>query len=76
MQFWYSPRVILVEELGSLRGLVTVKDLLRFNLTENAESDQQHWDNGEFEAALEVTWNWVVGMVNDFVEWCRGIVRR
>ncbi|KAF8554241.1 hypothetical protein OG21DRAFT_1462931 [Imleria badia] len=71
-----GPRVILVEELGSLRGLVTVKDLLRFNLTENTESDEQHWDNGEFEAALEVTWNWAVGVVNDFVEWCRGIIRR
>jgi len=71
-----GPRVILVEELGSLRGLVTVKDVLRFNLTEKSESDQQHWNSGEFEAALEVTWNWAVGMVDDFVEWCRGIVRR
>ncbi|KAH0828174.1 chloride channel [Lanmaoa asiatica] len=71
-----GPRVILVEELGSLRGLVTVKDVLRFNLTEKSESDQQHWDNGEFEAALEVTWNWAIGTVDDFVEWCRGIARR
>jgi len=53
-----------------------VKDVLRFNLTEKPESDQQHWDNGEFEAALEVMWNWAVGMVDNFVEWCRGIVPR
>ena len=71
-----SPRVILVEELGALKGLVTVKDVLRFNLTEKFESDQSHWDNGEFEAALEVTWNWAAGIVDDLVERCRGIVRR
>lgn len=71
-----SPRVILVEELGSLKGLVTVKDVLRFNLTEKSESDQPHWDNGEFEAALEVTWNWAVGAMDDFATWCRSIVRR
>lgn len=53
-----------------------MKDVLRFNLTEKPESDQQHWDNGEFEAALEVMWNWAVGMVDDFVEWCRRLVRR
>lgn len=53
-----------------------MKDVLRFNLTEKPESDQQHWDNGEFEAALEVMWNWAVGMVDNFVEWCRGIVPR
>lgn len=70
------PRVILVEEQGSLKGLVTVKDVLRFNLTEKPESDQKHWDNGEFEAALEVMWNWVAGMVDNFAKRCRAIVRR
>lgn len=70
-----SPRVILVEELGSLKGLVTVKDVLRFNLTEGSDNHRHRWDNGEFEAALEVTWNWAVGMVNEFVEWCKRMVQ-
>lgn len=53
-----------------------MKDVLRFNLTENSGSDQQNWDRGEFEAALEVTWDWAGRMADDFVEWCRDIARR
>lgn len=47
-----------------------------FNLTEEPESDQQCWDNGEFEAALEVMWNWAEGMVDNFVRCCRDFVLR
>ncbi|KIJ60010.1 hypothetical protein HYDPIDRAFT_99474, partial [Hydnomerulius pinastri MD-312] len=70
-----GPRVILVEELGSLKGLVTVKDVLRFSATEKSEGDQQ-WDAGEFEAVLEVVWNWAAEIVDRSLEWCRHMVRR
>ena len=69
-----SPYIILVEELGTLKELVTMKDVLRFNLTEKFKSDLPHWGNGKFEAALEVIWNWAAGIMDDLVEWCKGIV--
>ncbi|KAF9227018.1 Cl-channel protein [Gyrodon lividus] len=71
-----GPRVILVEEQGSLKGLVTVKDVLRFSVTEKSEGDQQLWDVGEFEAILEVMWNWAVETANTSLEWCRRMTRR
>ena len=51
-----------------------MKDVLRFNLTEKFKSDLPHWSNGKFEAALEVMWNWAAGIMDDLVEWCKGIV--
>ncbi|KAE9394259.1 hypothetical protein BT96DRAFT_195261 [Gymnopus androsaceus JB14] len=40
-----SPRVILVEDHGSLVGLVTVKDVLRFIATEKPGAyDEPSWD--------------------------------
>lgn len=71
----YSPRVILVEEHGILKGLVTVKDVLRFNATEEPAGDF-HWDAGELEAILDVMWNWAAGFVQTFMEWCRRLIRR
>ncbi|KAF8837685.1 hypothetical protein BDN67DRAFT_1026839 [Paxillus ammoniavirescens] len=71
-----GPRVILVEEQGSLKGLVTVKDVLRFSVTEKSEGDQPLWDVGELEAALEVMWNWAVEIIDTSLEWCRRMVRR
>ncbi|TCD65613.1 glycerol ethanol, ferric requiring protein [Steccherinum ochraceum] len=46
-----GPRVILVESHGTLAGLITVKDVLRFTLTEISEH-QSHvtWSNDHFEA--------------------------
>ncbi|ELU37695.1 Cl-channel protein [Rhizoctonia solani AG-1 IA] len=56
-----GPRVILVEHHGSLAGLITVKDVLRFM----ASSEHAHsatgsvWDNpGELDALLEEAWLW------------------
>ncbi|KAH7889103.1 chloride channel [Phlebopus sp. FC_14] len=70
-----GPRVILVEEQGCLKGLVTVKDVLRFNVTEKPEGEQQ-WSAGELEAILEVMWSWSAGAVDSFIDWCRRVVRR
>ncbi|KZV93417.1 putative voltage-gated chloride channel (clc-a) [Exidia glandulosa HHB12029] len=59
-----GPRVILVVSQGSLEGLVTVKDVLRFNATSASdtstlESDMSIWDSGALTAALEDTWLWM-----------------
>jgi chloride channel 3/4/5 len=70
-----SPRVILVEEHGSLKGLVTVKDVLRFNAVERPTGDL-HWDAGELEAVLDVMWTWAVGVGDTCVEWYRRLIRR
>ncbi|KIK39991.1 hypothetical protein CY34DRAFT_807654 [Suillus luteus UH-Slu-Lm8-n1] len=70
-----GPRVILVEEHGSLKGLVTVKDVLRFNAVERPMGDL-HWDAGELEAVLDVMWTWAVGIVEICMEWYRRLIRR
>jgi chloride channel 3/4/5 len=71
----YSPRVILVEEHGILKGLVSVKDVLRFNATEEPAGDPQ-WDASELEAILDVMWNWATGVVQTTMEWYRRFIRR
>jgi chloride channel 3/4/5 len=73
--YWHSPRVILVEEHGSLKGLVTVKDVLRFNESEQPIGDL-HWDAGDLEATLDVMWVWAVGIGESSVEWYRRLTRR
>ncbi|KAG1767420.1 chloride channel [Suillus occidentalis] len=70
-----GPRVILVEEHGSLKGLVTVKDVLRFNAVERPIGDL-HWDAGELEAVLDVMWTWAVGVGGTCMEWYRRLIRR
>ncbi|KAG2148738.1 chloride channel [Suillus bovinus] len=70
-----GPRVILVEEHGLLKGLVTVKDVLRFNAAEQPVGDL-HWNAGELEAILDVMWNWAVGVVETSMEWCRRLICR
>lgn len=70
-----GPRVILVEEHGSLKGLVTVKDVLRFNAVEQPIGDL-HWDAGELEAILDVMWMWAVGIAETCMEWYRRLIRR
>lgn len=67
--------MILVEEHGSLKGLVTVKDVLRFNAVEQPIGDL-HWDAGELEAILDFLWIWAVGIVETSMEWYRRLIRR
>ncbi|KAF8712293.1 chloride channel, partial [Rhizoctonia solani] len=74
-----GPRVILVEHHGSLAGLITVKDVLRFM----ASSEHAHsatgsvWDNpGELDALLEEAWLWAGNLWRSILATSRRIVRR
>ncbi|KIM69533.1 hypothetical protein SCLCIDRAFT_1207982 [Scleroderma citrinum Foug A] len=70
-----GPRVILVEEQGVLKGLVTVKDVLRFNATTEMTGSDEQWSTGDFEAVLEVMWNWGTGVTESAVDRWRSILR-
>jgi chloride channel 3/4/5 len=62
------PRVILVEKQGSLVGLITVKDVLRFIEREEAENHAHRRPQGltslgttaGLEGILEETWVWLM----------------
>lgn len=64
----YRPRVILVEKLGSLVGLITVKDVLHFIERDEAEHHARARAPGrtdlgatsKLEAILEEAWIWVM----------------
>lgn len=68
----YSPRVILVEDHGTLVGLVTVKDVLKFtHLHERHERRGTWWNDEriqghEVEGILDDIWIWA-GSVLDRV---------
>ncbi|EJD52833.1 hypothetical protein AURDEDRAFT_111372 [Auricularia subglabra TFB-10046 SS5] len=67
-----GPRVILVEQHGSLVGLVSVKDVLRFNATtvsdsSTLEGEMSIWDSGALTGALEDTWLWLQQEWQDLV---------
>ncbi|TFK53546.1 hypothetical protein OE88DRAFT_1676743 [Heliocybe sulcata] len=69
-----GPRVILVEDRGTLVGLVTVKDVLRFMMTEKQESES--WDDrGGIDAVLEEVWAWIMQVEETIVSWCQRIIR-
>jgi len=70
-----GPRVIIVEDRGSLVGLVTVKDVLKFTLTER---DMTHspWSEQEFEGVIEEVWTWTSDRFRRFLSWCSRLVRR
>ncbi|EPQ57090.1 Cl-channel protein [Gloeophyllum trabeum ATCC 11539] len=70
-----GPRVILVEDRGSLVGLLTVKDVLRFTMTEKQDSDS--WDDrGGIDAVFEEVWAWAVQAEEAIVSWCQRLIRR
>jgi chloride channel 3/4/5 len=58
------PRVILVEKFGSLVGLITVKDVLRFIELEEAThmtiGRQSLGSRLSLEGALEEAWMWMM----------------
>ena len=72
MIFLYSPRVILVEDHGTLVGLLTVKDVLKFtHVHERHERRGGWWNDGRFrghevEGILDDMWIWA-GSVLDQV---------
>ncbi|KAI0759889.1 Cl-channel protein [Trametes elegans] len=65
-----GPRVILVEEHGVLAGLVTVKDVLRFTMTEH---DDRHspWNEHRFDGVVDEAWVWGNDAVDRVWSWCR-----
>ncbi|KAI0786594.1 chloride channel [Abortiporus biennis] len=71
-----GPRVILVEDHGSLVGLVTVKDVLRFTLSEEGEPQTSAWDEQQFEGFIEEAWTWMSGHLNTLISWCQRLFRR
>jgi chloride channel 3/4/5 len=57
---YLSPRVILVEEFGTLVGLTTVKDVLHLEPYEQLNSPMIAWnDRGALDGALEELWMWL-----------------
>lgn len=70
-----GPRVILVEDHGALRGLVTVKDVLKYTLTETGEM-RTRWDETQFEGIVEEVWTWTTNQINTITSLCRRLVRR
>ncbi|GAW00905.1 Cl-channel protein [Lentinula edodes] len=60
-----GPRVILVEDHGSLVGLVTVKDVLRFIAMEKPGYHHPSWDErGGLDGLLEELWSVIRGVVD------------
>lgn len=67
--------MILVEDHGVLCGLVTVKDVLKYTLTEAGEV-RSHWDEAQFEGIVEATWSWVTARIQDIASLGRRLLRR
>ncbi|KAG8833649.1 glycerol ethanol, ferric requiring protein [Serendipita sp. 399] len=60
-----GPRVILVEKVGTLIGLITVKDVLRFIAKEEAETPTRQQLVGgstSLESILEDAWIWLASL--------------
>jgi chloride channel 3/4/5 len=70
-----SPRVILVEDHGSLVGLVTVKDVLRFTALEKPDEPSWH-DRGGLSGMLEEALTWAANVMHNLVAWSRNLIRR
>ena len=67
--------MILVEDHGALAGLVTVKDVLRYTLTEAGE-ERSPWDEHQFDGIIEEGWTWITTRTNSLVSWCQRLFRR
>jgi len=83
-----GPRVILVEHCGMLRGLLTIKDVIRFKtafaLTEGGISlplgldNPEVWDEyrGSLRTLLERSWAWTTHEIESLIAWIRHVLRR
>lgn len=67
--------MILVEDHGALVGLVTVKDVLRYTLTEEGDV-RSPWGEHQFEGVFEETWTWINTQTSAIISWCRRLLRR
>jgi chloride channel 3/4/5 len=85
MSYLHSPRVILVEQYGVLRGLLTVKDVMRFlhelestaGLGASASiTSAEVWDEyrGTLRTVLERTWEWASERIDRTVAWARTVL--
>jgi len=68
---YYRPRVILVEDRGLLIGLVTVKDVLRFIVTEKLDHGPSWDERGGLDGILEEAWTWTTNTLDRTVSWSR-----
>ncbi|KAI0066005.1 voltage-gated chloride channel [Artomyces pyxidatus] len=72
-----GPRVILVEDFGSLVGLVTVKDVLHLKPHEQLDSPRVAWSSrGGLDGALEEVWTWVADVRGSVSSWYYRVIRR
>jgi chloride channel 3/4/5 len=72
-----SPRVILVEDLGRLVGLTTVKDVLHLEPHEQLNSPMMAWSSrGALDDTLEELWTWLADMRSSVNAWYSRISRR
>ncbi|KII92648.1 hypothetical protein PLICRDRAFT_37425 [Plicaturopsis crispa FD-325 SS-3] len=71
-----GPRVILVEDHGTLTGLVTVKDVLRFIALEKPGGESYWDDRGGLETVFEERWRSATGVAAGLSRWGRGLFRR
>jgi chloride channel 3/4/5 len=73
------PRVILVEYHGSLAGLITVKDVLRFIVSSehsHPTNDSVWNDPGGLDGLLEEAWLWTGNVWRRTYSAARRLVRR
>ncbi|OBZ70692.1 hypothetical protein A0H81_09370 [Grifola frondosa] len=70
-----GPRVVLVEDHGALAGLVTIKDVLRFTMTEQDDAHSP-WNEQRFDDVVDEAWTWTSNMADNVWSWCRRLVRR
>lgn len=66
-----------MEDHGTLVGLVTVKDVLKFIAVEKPNGEAS-WDElrGGLDGVLEETYTWTMVVVERVVSWCRRLFRR
>ncbi|KAF8322212.1 hypothetical protein DL93DRAFT_2124058 [Clavulina sp. PMI_390] len=79
-----GPRVILVEQFGQLRGLLTVKDVMRFlhelestaGPTTNEFIPLEVWDEyqGTLRNVLERSWEYASARVDALLSWARRVL--
>ncbi|KAF8520392.1 Cl-channel protein [Hysterangium stoloniferum] len=62
-----GPRVILVEERGSLVGLITVKDVLKFIAMERGASSPSWNHQGGVGDMFEEAWSWISSFLFKFI---------
>ena len=72
-----SPRVILVEDFGTLVGLTTVKDVWHLEPHGQLNSPMIAWSNrGALDGALEELWTWLADVRSSANAWYARVSRR